>query len=255
MKIQWLTTVWLHPCVSFLHSLQVQVHQKRTKDQIQGCTEAGDQTQTPILPREDDIVSQTFLVSLSLSQFFSIYHAFLYLSSSACFLHLIFLILCILFLNFSRSCFSSSSSPSSFCPPVLFSVYLPACTTNKLYSCLLDTQIYSCNCATTVLQNTIKISGSFTGIIKTFSRPCLKHLGGFTVWWWSDDLITPHSQEVRMIYQLERLGVKRHSFPELSSTFYLTVWWEIKLYFHTFDNKLKHYCCIIIHSNILCVTP
>lgn len=36
-------------------SLQVQVHQKRTKDQIQGCTEAGDQTQTPVLPREDDI--------------------------------------------------------------------------------------------------------------------------------------------------------------------------------------------------------
>lgn len=36
-------------------SLQVQVHQKRTKDQIHGCTEAGDQTQTPVLPREDDI--------------------------------------------------------------------------------------------------------------------------------------------------------------------------------------------------------
>lgn len=36
-------------------SLQVQVHQKRAKDQIQGCTEAGDQTQTPVLPREDDI--------------------------------------------------------------------------------------------------------------------------------------------------------------------------------------------------------
>lgn len=36
-------------------SLQVQVHQKRSKDQIQGCTEAGDQTQTSVLPREDDI--------------------------------------------------------------------------------------------------------------------------------------------------------------------------------------------------------
>lgn len=36
-------------------SLQVQVHQKRTKDPLQGCTEAGDQTQTPVLPREDDI--------------------------------------------------------------------------------------------------------------------------------------------------------------------------------------------------------
>lgn len=36
-------------------SLQVQVHQKRTKDQIHGCTEAGDQTQTPVLPREDDL--------------------------------------------------------------------------------------------------------------------------------------------------------------------------------------------------------
>lgn len=36
-------------------SLQVQVHQKRTEDQIQGCPEAGDQTQTPVLPREDDI--------------------------------------------------------------------------------------------------------------------------------------------------------------------------------------------------------
>lgn len=33
----------------------MQVHQKRTKDQIQGRTEAGNQTQTPILPREDDL--------------------------------------------------------------------------------------------------------------------------------------------------------------------------------------------------------
>lgn len=60
--------------VSFLNSLQVQVHQKRTKDQIQGCTEAGDQTQTPILPREDDIVSDTLFC---LFQFFSFSSSFL----------------------------------------------------------------------------------------------------------------------------------------------------------------------------------
>lgn len=36
-------------------SIQVQVHQKRTKNPVQGRPEAGDQTQAPVLPREDDI--------------------------------------------------------------------------------------------------------------------------------------------------------------------------------------------------------
>lgn len=51
-------------CIIFLNSLQVQVHQKRAQDPIQGCTEAGDQTQTPVLPGEDDIVSQTDSLSV-----------------------------------------------------------------------------------------------------------------------------------------------------------------------------------------------
>lgn len=46
-------------CVFLFGSLQVQVHQEGTQDQIQGCSEAGDQAQTPLLPREDDFVSDT----------------------------------------------------------------------------------------------------------------------------------------------------------------------------------------------------
>lgn len=43
------------------------MHQKRTKDQIQGRTEAGDQTQTSILPREDDICDDGECVSFQRS--------------------------------------------------------------------------------------------------------------------------------------------------------------------------------------------
>lgn len=45
-------------------SLQVQVHQKRAQDPIQGCAEAGDQTQTPVLPGEDDICDNGECVSV-----------------------------------------------------------------------------------------------------------------------------------------------------------------------------------------------
>lgn len=43
------------------------MHQKRTKDQIQGRTEAGDQTQTPVLPGEDDICDNGERVSVQRS--------------------------------------------------------------------------------------------------------------------------------------------------------------------------------------------
>lgn len=57
----------INTCDAFSNSLQVQVHQKRAKDQIQGCTEAGDQTQTSLLPREDDIVSHAFTLCFSVA--------------------------------------------------------------------------------------------------------------------------------------------------------------------------------------------
>lgn len=58
---------WWFVCSWSLHSLQVQVHQKRTKDQVQGRSEAGDQTQTSLLSGEDDIVSEVFHFYLFLS--------------------------------------------------------------------------------------------------------------------------------------------------------------------------------------------
>lgn len=128
--------------VSFLNSLQVQVHQKRTKDQIQGCTEAGDQTQTPILPREDDIVSDTLFC---LFQFFSFSSSFLsaarYLScksiSALSLLYLFFLSFLLSLLSpFSFSSFACLFSFPYYFPWPFPSVCLPSCF--SWFSCFLS---------------------------------------------------------------------------------------------------------------------
>ena len=43
----------------------MQVHKKRPQDPLQGRAEAGDQTKTPLLPGEDDIVSSHLITSSS----------------------------------------------------------------------------------------------------------------------------------------------------------------------------------------------
>lgn len=136
------------------------MHQKRTKDQVQGRTEAGDQTQTPVLPREDDIVSETpfFFLSLHLSLVFSLER---YLSSSPAYLPL-FLPLC--FMSSSSLVFISSSI-LSFSPLKLFSPFnIPSSffpfffpkTRYTMYLSLSNRHIYSCNYGLTALQDTIK---------------------------------------------------------------------------------------------------
>lgn len=175
------------------------MHQKRTKDQIQGCTEAGDQTQTPVLPREDDIVSfYLALVSVSSSVilFLEGYICFLYLCLQPflsflllLLLHLIFhsfllLILYFIILPCSLDLFlpiflSPLAFSSSYSPNFLLPAFLPVCT-----ACIRTfvTHWDTLKDAVTVLWNTIKMLSSCTGIIKTSSRLCLEHLGGFTEW-------------------------------------------------------------------------
>lgn len=118
-------------CIIFLNSLQVQVHQKRAQDPIQGCTEAGDQTQTPVLPGEDDIVSQTLILFQCVTLHMSFLHFLVSLSafflSSYSYFTFFFLLnpLTFSYLLTCVPCFSPF-------PLVIHPLFLPACTLHML---------------------------------------------------------------------------------------------------------------------------
>lgn len=127
---------WWFMCVWSPPSLQVQVHQKRTKDQVQGCPEAGDQTQISLLSGEDDIVSDTLHL---FSDFLCFRPFFIDLSSllvPIC--DISFFILSILFTILFFSITSSLISLFSNHPSPLLSLF-------SLEKCLFPCPVYTQN--------------------------------------------------------------------------------------------------------------